>query len=349
MIDYAELVALERSRRGAPTLSVYLDGEVASPGTRDVWRRRLEHALDEIRAALGDATAERREAFEHAVERLRALLAPCTGALGAAGWGAFVSADAVHFASPLPVPVQQLAVWEDGIRAAPLLRALRVHRPALLCITDGRATRLWRWRHGKLERVETLPPLSQPEPDPGEVAALADRLVSHATIDAWLLVGGDPARATVLAGALPPRVARRVQLLPVLSPVASDFELTQAAERATTALRRSYETAVVDALLATQRGDAADAGSVAGAPEAARTATRAGDAELLVLTRRFAERSPALVEAIVRDAFDRGVLVEEVNGAAAERLDARGGVGVLPHAASYRGASAGARAPWAER
>jgi hypothetical protein len=328
MMTYAELVALERVLRGRRALTVYLDGEVTSPATRTAWRRRLENSLAEIAGSLA-ATTDRRE-FDAAKARLIDQLAPFTGALGSAGWAAFVTADAVHFAEPLPVPVSGSMSWSHGIRVVPMLRPLKLVRCAMVAIADNRSTRLFRYRRGKLERLATHRGLERPDAD-REVAELVDRVLDLSSRDDWLLFGGPPAHATALAAAVPPRLVRRAMVIPPLSPWAGEFELAQAVERSVASLRRAYEVAIVDALLHRSSAGGCSVASV----DRTQWALEESSVEELVLTRRFAERQPDLAECIVRDAFDHAAMVDEISGPAADRLDAVGGVGGLLRA-GYR-------------
>jgi hypothetical protein len=320
-MNYAELVALERMLRDRAALSVYLDGEVTGPATRIAWRRRLQHALQAIRHGLG---AGDRTEFEAAEALLLERLAPFTGALGSAGYAAFVTAREVVFAQPLPVPTTAAVAWETGIRVVPLLRCLKLNRAAMLCLADARSTRLVRYRRGRVELLATHRGLERPDAD-RQVADLVDRMLDLSSRDDWLLFGGPRAHVTALAAAVPPRLMRRARVMTALSATAGDFELAQAAERAVASLRREYETAIVDALLL--RSSAG--GCSVTAPPRTRWAMVESSVEELVITRRFADRQPDLAEALVRDAFDHGAMVEEVGGSAAERLDAAGGVGAL--------------------
>ena len=324
MLHYAELVTLERALRGRATLSVYLDGGVTSPVARTAWRRRLEHALGEIRSSIADCNGETRHAFESANRMLLELLAPFTGALGSASWVAFVTSEAVELAAPLAVPLTGCVAWDSGPRVVPMLRPLKLNRGAVLCVADPRATRIFRYRRGRLERLAVLRGVERADSD-REIADAVDRMLDLSLRDDWLLFGGPPAHAIALAAAVPPRLQRRAVVMPPLSPTAGEFEIAQASERAVAGLRRAYETAIVDALLLR----AGPGGCSVSSADRTAWALRESSVEELVLTRRFAEQHPVLVESLVRDAFDQGAMVEEVGGSAAERLDAAGGVGAL--------------------
>lgn len=320
-MHFAELVALERALRGKPTLSVYLDGAVTTPAARTAWRRRLECGLDHLRAGIAD---DERAAFAAATSALADLLAPFTGALGSAGWAAFVTADDVPFARPLPVPVSFSAHWGAGARVVPMLRPLKLHRAAILCIAEARATRVFRYRRGRVERLESLPALERAD-GRAEAGALVDALLLQTSRDDWLLFGGQPDHAASLAAALPPRLARRSAVLPPLSPCAGEFEIAQAAERGVAGLRVSYEVATVDAVLRRSR----EGGYGVAGLERVGWALGSSAIEDLVLTRRFCERHPPEAEALAVRGFDHGAMVEEVVGSAAERLDGVGGAGAL--------------------
>lgn len=320
-MHFAELVGLERTLRGRPTLSVYLDGSVTSLVARAAWRRRLECGLAQLRPTV---PAEEQGAFDAAAAALGDLLAPFTGALGSAGWAAFVTADDVPFARPLPVPVSFGVHWQRGARVVPMLRPLKLHRTVVLCIAEARSTRLSRYRRGRVERLESLPPLERPEA-PSEAATLVDALLSLTARDDWLLFGGATTHAAALSAAVPARLARRSIVMPPLSPWAGEYELSQAAERAVAALRVSYEVATVDAVLRRSR----EGGYGVAGLDRVGWALGSSAIEDLVFTRRFRERHAAEAEVLAVRGFDHGAMVEEVVGAAAERLDGAGGVGAL--------------------
>lgn len=351
MLTREQLVELERRLRERWVLSVYVDATVQDPAERGAWRVKLDTSLAAIRLSLRDATHDEREAFAAATARLHESLAAVSGALRSTGWVAFVTDADVPYAEGLPVPMPTLVTWERGMRIAPYLRALREHRPAIVALLDSHHARLYRYQLGRLESVETLhahavvgPVYHMGDaPDPGfhggvrgttgtdanqrtlreglrrMLVETAERISTLAGSDAWIVLGGTPqptqALATLLAEHedLKPRIA-----LPSLHVWCTEAEIARVAATTAGEMRARRDLAVM-------------AGLVEGTPHerfaafgqaATRRALRAGAVRELLVSRRFLDEFASAGERLVRAALDEGAEIEEVSGAAADRLDA---------------------------
>lgn len=355
VLTYAELIELERSLRRAKVLSVYLDGTSPDPATRYAWRLRLDNALRDIEGTLESAPRDEREAFARSAMLLRERLAPMPGALGAPGWAAFVTAGEVRHAGALNVSAPFLVTWETGARVAPYVCALTQQGPVIVAIVDTREARLFRYRGGVLEKVDTLRAQAVVGPSyhmgdaprdrfhPGTrgttgtdaaeralragtdrmLAELAERLKEIAGKNASIVIGGTPQAAIAAEAALPNGLASRALRVPTLDVRATDAEIRDRAEEAVAALRESRQAALVAEVLERYGAD----GLGAAGAQATWRALDARTVQELLLTGRFVKEHAEEAETAVHAAFDQGALVEALAGAAAERLD-RDGAGI---------------------
>lgn len=376
MLTREQLVELERKLRDHWVLSVYVDATVHDPAERGAWRVKLDNSLASIRLSLHDADHAEREAFTAAAAHLHELLAPVPGALRSAGWVAFLTDDGVAHSERLPVPMPTIVTWERGMRIAPYLRVLKQHRPVIVALVDSHRARLYRYHLGHLDTLETLhahavvgpvyhmgdaPPLgfhggvrgatgtdeSQRTLREGlrrMLAETAERIVELAVPDAWIALGGTPqptqALATLLARneEVKPRIA-----MPPLHVWCTDAEVARVAANTAGELRAHRDMAVMAALL---EGTHHERFAATGQAET-RRALRAGAVHELLVSHRFLDEFASAGERLVKDALDQGAEIEEVSGAAADKLDALcGGVAArlrfaVPEAVADRGRNEG--------
>lgn len=353
MLSHSELLELDRSLRGSRVLSVYIDGNAPDPAKRAVWRRRLENSITDLRRSLESAPHAEREAFEQCVRLLWQRLATIRGAIRAPGFVAFIAEDGVRYADVLPSPTPTLVAWETGARVAPYVRALKQQRPVIIAMVDHRRARLYRYRFGALEELETLRarahvgPMERMEGRPSSLfhpgtrgatgadeadrvlrsghermlSELAGRLVALAGEDGWIVIGGTPQPAKAAARALPAQIAPRSQVMPSLELRSTRAEIARAAARGASLLRGARDREQVAELI--DRAAAGGAGTAGVEPTL--DALHAGAVEALFFSQRFLEQHAAEAEAAIREAFDQDASVEEVTGTAATRLDAEAG------------------------
>ncbi len=356
MLTREQLVTLERRLRGTWTLSVYLDGTMRDYAERGAWRVKLDNSLASIRLSLHDAPHAEREAFAQACAHVHAQLARHSGALRSTGWMAYVTAEGIEHVEGLPVVMPTAVTWERGIRIAPYLRAMELYRPVVVAIVDHRQARLWRWRAEALEHVDTIrahavvgpfdhmgdaPPqgfhggvrgstgtdASQRTLREGlrrMITETAERITSLAGAEAWVVIGGTPHPSLALRQQLMRADALRERVITSRLHVrSSDAEIARTAAEKSRELRGNRDLAVIDDLLeGTSRGRFASTGLAA-----TRRALRSRAVRELLVSDRFVDESSSVSERLVRSALEQGAEVEEVTGAAAERLDATcGGV-----------------------
>jgi hypothetical protein len=354
MLTYTQLVALHRSLRDERVLSVYLHGAADDPAARLVWRRELDRSLKDLRHWLAGSPHEEREGFERCVTLLEERLAPFAAGLAAPGWVAFITADTVHLAEGLPVPMPTRAIWSTGVCAAPYIRALEVTRPVIVAVVDARAARIYRYHRGELAPLESFhahatidaPAHMGDAPrtgfHPGVRGGTAHDAVqrAHAAgtarmlrqvegailrsagLDGWVLVGGIPGVSARVARALAATMPERTLQLQSLDVNASDAEIAGAAQTGASALRDARHVRGITEIV----GQPNEGGLVAIGPAAARTALEQASVRELYLTPRYIEDHPADAEGAVRQALDQGAVVEEAGREAAALLDQHGGL-----------------------
>ena len=352
MLTYQELAALERTLRDERVLSVYVDGRVSDPAARDHWRRRVDDELRALRTAVG-ASRDERDALERAAAHLLERLPPDGGAVGAPGWVGFVTADGVAHGAALPVPMRPRAAWSVGPRVAPYLGALKQLLPVIVAVADSVRTRLYRYRGGTLETLDTVR-TERHDRSPSHMGSMprvgfhtgtrgaagvdeaerrrltalghaasdvAERLVALAGADGWIVIGGTPEAARMVRRALPAALSPRVATPAALHDGASEAEVARAAEAGASALWEARTLAAVTDVL----DRAGEAGRGVAGLEATRHALARRAVQTVLFTHAFLERDADAAEAVARDALAQHAAAEEVTGAAAERLDREGG------------------------
>ena len=156
MMNYTDLATLERSLRDRRVLSVYIDGTAEDFAQQRKWRIELGQSIKDLRAWLTDSSHSEREEFERCVALLEEQLEPMANSVRSRGWVSFITADRVHSAEHLPVPMPSVAVWSSGACIAPYARALKQMRPVVVAISDSVKTTLYRYDRGSLSKVKTI-------------------------------------------------------------------------------------------------------------------------------------------------------------------------------------------------
>jgi hypothetical protein len=355
MLTRSELTALEHALADDRVLSIYIDGTEPDAGAKSKWRLDLAHSLEDLRAWLAGSPADERRAFEESVARLDQELESVAGAVGAPGWVAFIGPRGLLRAERVPVPTPTLAVWSTGPSIAPYMRVLKQTRPVVVAVVDSRKARVYRYVLGELVRMETTHAHATVEarahmgdtPRPGfhsgvrgptgrdaaqqsllagtrrmtrEVARDAVRLAGP---DGWILIGGVPAAASRLRSALAQLAPGRIHLLESLDVHASDAAVEAAAREGASAMRDAADLTRIDEII--EHADGQGLGAIG--PAATREALASRQVHELYVTHRYLVEHPAEAEDAVRAALAQGASVEEVSRAAAERLDAHGGMG----------------------
>lgn len=148
MVTLSELKVLEHGLRLDKVLSVFLGQAPSDPAARHGWRVRIDEAIREVRKAGASASHRERAEMERAINRFESTLAEAGGVIREPGWVGYVGADRVHLAQVAPVAMTTSASWGNGIRIAPLLRAIQEARPAIIAMVDSRRAVLYRYYDG---------------------------------------------------------------------------------------------------------------------------------------------------------------------------------------------------------
>jgi hypothetical protein len=351
MLNHDELVHLYRAHRETKVLSVYLDGKATDFAERNVWRRRLEHALDDAARAIGPdeeelaAFRKNRGAVESALEAFPNFL-PDRGWVGFAAAGAMVHAGAVR------VPMPDLVRWENGIRVAPYVRALKQERLVLNVLVDSRRARIFEYRGGELTEPENLntdtfmgdltdmnqskrptahsgvrgkTATDAAQKTLGVVAdrmlkRLAERVGERMGNHGHLVLGGPPEAVAAARDHLPQAVLARTIEWPSLRVEMSETEVRDALEAAASRLNQTrQEEALGDVVDLARSGGKGALGA-----DAVLKALRESRVDTLFLSRGFIRANPEYADHLVGAAFEQHAEVEELSFEGAERLDTEG-------------------------
>jgi hypothetical protein len=352
MLTREEFINLYRKHRQDKVLSLYLNAEEHDPAKRRAWRRALDHVLEGLEAGLDPAE---RPAYEQALSHLKQELRQFDAFLPDRGWAGFATRDALLYAETLPVIMPDLARWEDGLRAAPYVRALKQLTPVTTVLVDSRQARLFRYEQGEFKELSHITAdmffgdlsdvnmskratthtgvRGETDTDAaqrfGEVGT--DRLLKHlvdvlrdqAGNDGTIVIGGTNEVTAAVIQRLPKTVNGRVEEESTLSFYMSMPELKRATELAASAVTARRQERLVE-----QVADLAHAGGrgCLGRTETSR-ALEERRVEVLLLSRTLNEAEPESADYFVGTAFEQGAEVEEVKAAAADHLD-RDGQGI---------------------
>ncbi len=357
MLSYADLASMARALRGERALSVYIDSEVRDPAERSVWRLELDQAMRQLRSRIASSTHEERERFEQCVRLLEERLAAPDGPGGAVGWVAFVTPENVLHAERLAAPTSTIVAWEDGIRVAPYVRALRDALPVVVVVGDARKVSIYRYANERLERLETHRAHTNEEPPlhmgdsprvgfhPGVRGSTgredaqrartrgtdrmldeaADQVVRIAGPDSWIVLGGIPRVVQRAADRITRSAPGRVLPLEGLDVHASESQVASAAREGAATLRDALDLHRLEEAVEHHAHD----GIAAFGPIAAMSALKQSRVRELFFTRRWLDSHPEEAEGAVRAALGQGASLEEVSAEAARLLDEHGGIAAV--------------------
>lgn len=350
MLTRMELVELYRSLDGESVLSAYVDADQKDPAARSAWKTALETEVGRIRKGLdGDS-----EDFEAAWEHLKtALRDEEEGFFHGRGLVAFATAGGVKHLERLPISTKTLVRWEDGIRVAPYVRALKQNRPIEVALADRERVRLLTYQEGSLSehaevdadteigdlsdvgqakrgsvssgrRGETSTDQAQRILDNEttrmlkEVAALLEDRMGDEGV---LILGGTTEAVNRLAEALPARLDGRVAQDTSLHLGMSLPEVKDAVRELASGLTSAEQADMVD--------DVVNAARSGGKGSLGRDETEKALVEMrvdtLLLSRSFLWEHPDFADHCVGTAFAQNADVMELGGEAGERLDEEGG------------------------
>lgn len=354
MLTKTTLAELYRDLRDQRVLSIYVHGEGTDPAKRRAWRTRLENHLGEVRRSVGESGPEGESGeLEAAARHLLSELDRYPAFLPGRGWVGFATPARAWHTETVPVPMPDLVRWEQGIRAAPYVRALKQARPVVVVLVDRRRGRIFTYQQGELAETDdviadrdigdlsdsnlskrgTVYSGTRGKTAEDEAQRLVEvnaermvkfaveRVVERAGFDGLVVVGGVPETAVQLLNLLPRGLRERAVEVQGLHLEMSDAEVKRKAEQAasdlTRALQEKLAAEVVDLARSGGRGVLGEEGTA--------QALRERRVETLVLSRSFIAREPDRADHLVGTAFEQGAEVEELSGPGADRLDAEGG------------------------
>ena len=354
MLSYSQLAKLERSARDQHVLNAYINPAELDAVARRAWRKTLANAVVAQRKALGDAPHAERNAFDKAAE----VLAKLTGELsddvdGAAGWVAFVTADAARHAGTTARAPRTSLTWRTGIATAPYLRLFQAVPDVIVGIVDARTADIYRAGPRGVERVgrvnahahvgraahmgdsaregfhtgtrgTALTDAAQRALEVGRERMLHDvagQIEGLARPGGWIVIGGTRNNGHEAIKRLGKAAQKRAVHMPGLGMDASEADIAAAAIAGRQQLETEHENARVADIVerAVGRGRA-----VLGL-RAVADALRTGAAREVIVSPRFLDEHPDEAEAVALDVLAHGARLVEMTGEAGARLDADAG------------------------
>lgn len=347
MLSHADLTELYRTLQGEKVLSIYLDADQKDPAARKAWRTVLEQEIGQAGRELNGGD---KEAFEAAWKHVADAVHDAeNGFLEGRGLVAFATSDGVKYLEHLPISTRTLVRWEDGIRAAPYVRALKQQRPVLIALVDRMRMRRFTYRNAEIVEEESV----ITDKDLGDLSdiGMAKRGARHSGIrgetstdeaqrildenaermlksvakeleeaaagsDAFIVVGGTVETVGRLYDFLPERLQRRARKDTSLHVEMSANDLKNAVRELASDLTESeQETLVSEVLDAARSGGRGSAGR-----EETEKALREMRVDTLLLSRSFLWDHPDFADHCVGTAFSQGATVLEVGGDSGDRL-----------------------------
>jgi hypothetical protein len=355
MLNRDQLAELYQELRHERVLSVYLDGKTNDFSQRNLWRKRLEHGVSEARKRLNGVDPSETRAFEDALVRIEEELSGIGPFLPDHGWVGFATRGRLVSGHSVRVPMPDLVRWEDGIRVAPYVRALKQDRVVIAVLVDSRRARLFEYRDAVLVEPQSLfadslegevPDLNVSKRATGHsgvrgktatdaaqryldvesdrmmkrlVEVVAERIGSRGL----LVIGGTQEAVAAVKGHLPASLKDRTIERSTAGLEISEADVRKLLESAASELNQSLQAELLGEVV----NHARSGGRGALGPEAVAKALEEGRVDTLLLTRSFIRGDAERADRFVGAAFERHGEVEELSGGGAERLD-RAGEGV---------------------
>lgn len=348
MLNRDQLIDLYRTHRDQSVLSVYVDGDGHDPAQRRAWTVELEQRLTRERSRVEAEHPDDVDAFDRARSLVEERLGRYGAFLPAKGWAGFATADGLHYAEELPVPMPHLVRWERGLRAAPYVRALKQDRMVVGVLVDSRKARVFTYRNGELHERADL--LADSELGDFREESMSKRAAVHSGVhgetgtdaaqrareksaselqgrlveviedlagkSGFVVLGGVAERESAVRAQLD-GMAGRIIVMPSMHLGMTEAEVKAVVEDGASELSRKLQADVLAVVMDLARSG----GKGCLGTEATEKALRDARVDTLLLTRGFRERHPDLADHFVGTAFEQGAEVEELSGESAERLD----------------------------
>lgn len=352
MLTHDRLADLYGRVRDHHVLSVYIDGQQHDPAERRVWRTRLDQALSERQRELERSGGTSLTAFEEARKRLLDQLGEFSNFMPDRGWVGFATPSEVVYADNVPVPMPGLVAWEEGLRVAPYVRALKQERPVVIALADRHHARLYMYRAGDLVQTDEFAAADETDEASDAQAArrsgersgtrgnatddaqrqvevraeallerVVDRVRELAGVSGLVVVGGTRETGKRLLHHLPESLTGRAEEVGSLHLEMTPAHLKEQAESIASELTQRLQAELVTRVL-----DRARSGGkgVLGQDDTVR-ALLERKVGTLVLSRTFLSEHADRADHMVGTAFEQSADVEEVSGSGAERLDEEAG------------------------
>jgi hypothetical protein len=354
MLNRDALADLYRTWRKDRILSVYLDGRAHDFSERKLWRKRMEHAVQDARKVLNGTAPDEVDAFNQSLRKVEEELAGFDQFLPDRGWVAFATPEKVVHSQSIRVPMPDLVRWEDGIRVAPYVRALKQDRLVVVALVDSRRARVFEYRDASLSEVDDLlwdaaggddltsinvskraTSHSGVRGKTGTDAAqrsldvetdrlvkrVTDVIVERAGSSGLVVVGGTPEPAGATIQHLPAAVrTRTIERTSESTLEMSDAQVTEMLEGAASELNQRLQSTLLDEVIDLARSG----GRGALTPRDVEPALREARVDTLLVSRSFIKGNPDYADKLVGAAFEQSAEVEELSQDGAARLDVEG-------------------------
>ncbi len=351
MLNHEELVALYKDHLDKQVLSIYIDGSDSGSARQPLWRRELDRGLGEALGSVSENGGG--DGFMRARALLMKEIDGFDRELPGRGWIGFATADEVLYAEPVRATVVPTVRWEEGIRVAPYIRALKQDRPVVLALLDSQRARVFRWQEGKLSepldlradtfvgdlsdigmqkvptqrsgvRGKTATDAAQTFLDVGSerlLKALVEDIEKRVGNDAVLVLGGTEEMVAAAHRQLPSTLDGRVVERRSFHFDMSGKELVDGIADAASELTQSSQNSLLEDVV--EAAGASGRGSLG--LEETLPALLEHRVDSLLISRSFIESAQDEADRCVGTAFGAGATVEELSGESGARLDEVGG------------------------
>lgn len=346
-----DLAELWRGLEDKLVLSVYLARKSQDPGKGPEWLKRLETALDALRADIEARTPADLPAFEESVGWIMSGLDSFGRVLPHEGWFGIATEERLWRGGGLPFTPHETICWRAGACVAPYVRALKVGRPAVLAVLSQMHATLYRYDGDGLSEPMELHP-EGPAAEAADVGIskrasratgtrgitrtdyakrareenmrrhrkeLEETIVEMAGQEGVVVLGGTQKAISAVSEDLGEAFAGRVAEVPELAFDTPPEELLRHVRMAASRLTEQRQAELVESWNDPYR-------SANGWNETYR-ALAAGAVDTLLVARGMIESSPEDAERLVRLALAQGARVEEAGGEVGDLLGEKcGGV-----------------------
>ena len=348
MLNHERMVELYRELAERPVLSVYIDGSQHDPAGRNMWRTKLEHGLDDARRRMAGGEVAVEE-YDAAVRFIQKAIEPFDGFVPGKSFVAFATPDKLWYAETVGISMPDIVRWDTGIAIAPYVRGLKQDRSVVIALLESQRARLFLYRDGEVQEMADLRAdtfvgdlsdvgvskrgmvrtgmRGETSTDAAhrtlEVASermvkeLVKEVVHRAGDHGFVVVGGVSEMTAWVRDALPKHLEGRVLIDPSLQVEMRQVEVRQGAGAAASELTKRWQLEEVAEVFNQARAGARGAMGY----EETEQALAEMRVDIPLLSRARTRENPEDADRLIGLAFAGGAHVEEVSGAAADKLD----------------------------